>query len=188
MRTPLITRRAAIGTTATALAALHLPRLVGAAQRAVQGGGGVSGGGSVQLGDGSPASFSVFATRLTDENGENPLILGTVQLFVGGKMYSSSSVTDYGPDEDNADARHIEGFMAIDGTGNHPFIVNLRDVAVGNFGTDTVGIRVYPSVDMATPEAGTPEATPIFAGDPIFIFEGPLTTGDVQLLDLKFTE
>ena len=71
--------------------------------------------------------------------------------------------------------------MTIDGAGNHPFIVNLRDVAVGNFGTDTVGIRVFPSVE------GTPEATPLPVGDPLFIFEGPLTTGDVQLLDLKFT-
>jgi len=187
MKTQPVTRRAIVGSTAAALAALQLPRLAGAAQRVVQGGGGVAGGGSVQLADGTPASFSVFATRLTEEGGTNPLILGSVQMFTGGKQYTSTHVSDYGPDEGNPDGRHIEGFMTIEGTGNHPFVVNFPDVALNNFGVDTVGIRVFASVDMGTPQAGTPEATPVLIGDPIFIFEGPLTTGDVQLLDLKFT-
>jgi hypothetical protein len=188
MKTQPITRRTVIGTTAVALAAWQVPRMANAAQRAVQGGGGVAGGGSVQLSDGTDASFSVFATRLTEEAGTNPLILGTVLLFAGGKMYASSHVSDYGPDEDNPDARHIEGFMTIESVGQHPFVVNLPDVAANNFGVDTVGIRVFASVDTGTPQAGTPAATPVLMGDPIFIFEGPLTTGDVQLLDLKFTE
>jgi hypothetical protein len=187
MKTQPVTRRAVMGTSAATLAALHLPRLASAAQRAVQGGGGVAGGGSVQLADGTDASFSVFATRLTEEGGANPLILGSVLLFAGGKMYASSHVSDYGPDEGNPDGRHIEGFLTIEGTGNHPFVVNLPDVAMNNFGVDIVGIRVFASVETGTPEAGTPEATPVLLGDPIFIFEGPLTTGDVQLLDLKFT-
>src|SRR5262245_57398449 len=125
MKTQTISRRAALGTTAAALAAAQLPRFASAAQRAVQGGGGVAGGGSVQLADGSDASFSVFATRLTDDAGSPPLILGTVLLSAGGQMYASTNVTDYGPDEDNPDARHIEGFLSIDGSGNHPFVVNL---------------------------------------------------------------
>jgi hypothetical protein len=165
-----------------------MPKRAGAAQRVVQGGGGVAGGGSVKLSDGSDASFSVFATRLTDETGGNPLILGTVLLSAGGKLYESAHVTDYGPDEDNPNGRHIEGFMTIDGAGNHPFLATFPDVGANSFGADTVGIRVFPSVAAGTPEAGTPAATPVLIGDPIFIFEGPLTTGDVQLLKLMFTE
>jgi hypothetical protein len=187
MKMKPVTRRTVLGSSAAALAALNLPRFAGAAQRVVQGGGGVAGGGSVQLADGTDASFSLFATRLTEEGGTNPLVLGSVQMFTGGKQYTSTHVSNYGPDEGNPDGRHIEGFMTIEGTGNHPFVVNLPDVAMNNFGVDTVGIRIFASVDMGTPQAGTPEATPVLVGDPIFIFEGPLTTGDVQLLDLKFT-
>jgi hypothetical protein len=184
MKSQSITRRTVLGTTAAALATLNVPRLAGAAQRAVQGGGGVAGGGSVQLADGTDASFSIFATRLTDEAGENPLILGSVQMFAGGKMYASTVVSDYGPVEGEPNARHATGFMTIEGAGNHPFTVNLPDVGDNNFGVDIVGIRVFSSVE------GTPEASPVPSpiGDPIFIFEGPLTTGDVQLLELKFTE
>jgi hypothetical protein len=50
------------------------------------------------------------------------------------------------------------------------------------FGTDTFGFKIWDD-SMASSEANV---TP--TGEPIFNFEGPLTTGDIQLLDLKFTK
>jgi hypothetical protein len=188
-----VNRRAALGSSAAALLALNAPRFAGASglQKAVQGGGGVAGGGSIELGDGTPATFSVFATRLTVEGEDTPLILGNVLLFAGGKQYVSTQVTDYGPIDGNPDGREINGFMTIDGSGTHPFHINMPDVATLGFGTDTFGFKIWDSIDSGTPEAApiaSPdvEATP--ASEPIFNFEGPLTTGDIQLLDLKFTE
>jgi len=187
-----INRRTAIGATATALLAFNMPGKVDAHQIAVQGGGGVAGGGSITLGDGTPATFSVFATRLTVEGDKNPLIMGTVLLSAGGKQYACTNLLDYGPIEGNADGREIYGFMTIDGSGNHSFHITMPDVAAGGFGTDTFGFEIFASVEvMATPGASpvaTPniEATPV--GEPIFNFQGPLTTGDIQLLTLKFTE
>jgi hypothetical protein len=168
-----LNRRVALGSTAAALLALNSPRLASAAamQKAVQGGGGASGGGTIELGDGTPATFSVFATRLTSKKEKDVLILGTVLVSAGGSFYASTKVTDYGPIEGNPDGREINGFMTIDGSGNHPFHVNMPDLAVGNFGTDTFGFTIW---DEST------------ESEPIFNFEGPLTTGDIQLLDLKF--
>jgi hypothetical protein len=188
-----VNRRVALGSSAAALLALNAPRLAGASamQKAVQGGGGAAGGGSIELGDGTPATFSVFATRLTVEGEETPLILGTVLLSAGGKQYVSTQVTDYGPIDGNPDGREINGFMTIDGGGNHPFHVSMPDLATNGFGTDTFGFTIWDSIA----ESGTPEASPVASpdveatpiGEPIFNFEGPLTTGDIQLLDLKFT-
>jgi hypothetical protein len=169
-------RRVALGSSAAALLALNAPHLAGAAsafQRAVQGGGGAAGGGTIVLGDGTPAAFSVFATRLTVKGEKTPLILGTVLVSAGGSLYVSTQVTDYGPIEGNADGREITGFMTIDGAGNHPFHVNMPDLAVGSFGTDTFGFTIW---DVSTDS------------EPIFNFEGPLSTGDIQLLDLKFSK
>jgi hypothetical protein len=72
--------------------------------------------------------------------------------------------------------------MTIDGAGNHPFHVNMPDLAAGGFGTDTFGFKIWDEA-MAISNM---EATP--TGEPIFNFEGPLSTGDIQLLDLKFTK
>jgi hypothetical protein len=171
-----IDRRAVIGTTAAALLAFNAPRIVDAAssfQRAVQGGGGAAGGGTIVLADGTPAAFSVFATRLTVKGEKQPLILGTVLVSAGGSLYVSTQVTNYGPIAGNADGREVTGFMTIDGSGNHPFHVNMPDLAVGSFGTDTFGFTIW---DVSTDS------------EPIFNFEGPLSTGDIQLLDLKFTK
>jgi len=173
------------------LLALSAPRFAGAAglQKAVQGGGGVAGGGSIQLGDGTPATFSIFATRLTVEGQDEPLILGNVLLFAGGSQYVSTQVTDYGPIDGNPDGREINGFMTIDGSGTHPFHIDMPDVATLGFGTDTFGFSIWDSIDTGTPEASpvavNEDATPV--GEPIFHFEDKLTTGDIQLLDLKFT-
>jgi hypothetical protein len=112
-----------------------------------------------------------------------------VLLFAGGKQYVSTQVTDYGPIDGNSDGREINGFMTIDGSGHHQFHINMPDVAAGGFGTDTFGFKIWDDI------AGTPEASPVASPDveatpvsePIFTFEGPLTTGDIQLLDLKFT-
>src|SRR4051794_8599086 len=140
-----VNRRVALGSSAAALLALNAPRFASAAtmQKAVQGGGGVAGGGSIELGDGTPATFSVFATRLTVEGEDMPLILGNVLLFAGGKQYVSTQVSDYGPIDGNSDGREINGFMTIDGSGHHQFHINMPDVAAGGFGTDTFGFKIW---------------------------------------------
>jgi hypothetical protein len=72
--------------------------------------------------------------------------------------------------------------MTIDGAGNHPFHVTMPDLVAGSFGTDTFGFKIWDE-SMAASDANV---TP--TGEPIFNFEGPLSTGDIQLLDLKFTK
>src|SRR4029079_2346566 len=114
----------------------------------------------------------VFATRLTGKKEKDTLILGTVLVYAGSQFFASSQVSNYGPIAGNANGREIDGFMTIDGAGNHPFHVNMPDLASGAFGTDTFGLQVW---DVSTDS------------DPIFAFEGPLTTGDIQLLDLQFS-
>ncbi|MFL5758328.1 MAG: hypothetical protein ACJ789_01240 [Thermomicrobiales bacterium] len=180
-----LSRRVVVGSSAAALLMLNARQVTDTAsaiQIAVQGGGGAAGGGTIQLGDGTAATFSVFATRLTVKGSKEPLILGTVLVSAGGKRYASTNIADYGPIQGSTYGREITGTMTIDGSGKHPFHVNMPDLGEGDFGTDTFGFKIWDQVTATTNVDVTP------TGEPIFNFEGPLTTGDIQLVDLKFTK
>jgi hypothetical protein len=149
------------------MAAFGIPRVAGANQRAVQGGGGAAGGGTVTLSNGTLATLSVFATRLTDADGNTVLLVGNVVIYARGHVYVSRQVTNYGPIPGNENGREIDGLMAIDGAGNHPFHISMPDLALGGIGTDTVGFQIW-------------DASP--GGTPLFSFQSVLTSGDIRLL------
>lgn len=169
-------RQALLAGGAGALAAMPLTREA-SAQRAIQSGGGIAGGGSVEVADGT-AHFSVFGSRFAVDGEDEPLIVGRFAWTgADGVRLVSIEVVDYGPVEDDA-SRQMTGALTIDGEGRYPFVLTLTDGGGPGAGEDTVTLTVLDTGDNAAP-------TPV-AGESVYEAEGPLASGDLQLLTFDF--
>ena len=181
-----LTRRHALlaGGTAIALAAspgLRPDAAARAMQRSIQSGGGIAGGGVVALEDGGEAHFSVFGSRFVVEDQDEPAIFGSlIWTDSEGTALVSSEVTDYGPVEDDESSRQMTGTLTMDGEGDYPFTLMLTDGGGPGEGDDTLTLTVLDSGDNAAP-------SPV-AGDAVYSAEGPLVSGDLQLLTFEFEE
>jgi len=176
-----ITRRQALvaGGMGAALATVPMARQV-AAQRAIQSGGGIAGGGSVEV-KGGTAHFSVFGSRFVIEGEEAPLIVGSF-IWTGADDGSlvSSEVTSYGPVDGDDASRQMTGTLTMDGAGSFPFTLTLTDGGGPGGGDDTVTLTLLDSGDNAAPSPA--------AGDEVYTADGPLASGDLQLLTFDFEE
>lgn len=175
-----MTRRRALAATAGALAAVGVGHGRGprSARAGVQTGGGIAGGGLVETADGE-VQVSLFGSRLTCEGDREVSIFGSVRWTdpgwrSRGLALVSTAVIEYGPPDDDENARELRGLMSANGNGRHPFLLRAVDVDVPGAGQDRVRLVVGAA-------AGTPEATPA-SDDFAYEAEGRLVSGDFQLL------
>lgn len=175
-RTQLTRRRALLaGGAAVALAGAVRHA---AAAPSIQSGGGIAGGGVIEV-EGGEATFSVFGSRFEVEGQDEPLVFGNlIWADANGVRLESSEVTDYGPVEGEENARKMMGFLTMDGKGRHPFTLELVDNGGPGEGRDRLTLTVQASDDG---DGATPAA-----GEPVYAAEGEIAAGDLALLDFEF--
>jgi hypothetical protein len=172
-------RHALIGGGAAALAASFAAHGVAVAQKGVQSGGGIAGGGTIDAQDGGEANFSVFGSQFLVDGVAEPILFGSLRWRdANGVTLISTAITAYGPVEGDEQAREMSGVLAMDGEDGYPF--TIRMVAGVNLGESSVSLTVLPAGASAT-------ATPIISM-PVYTADGPLTSGDIQLLTFEFPE
>ena len=151
-----------------------------AAQRAIQSGGGIAGGGSMEVAVGT-AHFSVFGSRFVVVDEDAPLIIGSLTWTgADGASLVSSEVTSYGPVDGDELSRQMTGTLSIDGEGEYPFTLTLTDGGGPGAGDDVLVLNVL--------DAGANAAPSPAAGDAVYAAEGPLASGDLRLLTFDFGE
>lgn len=137
---------------------------------------GISGGGSLATANG-PAQFTLFATGITASGAAGePVVRGQVQWTAtdaNGEQLLLQTVetTDYGPIEGTEGGRFIHGTMSVNGEGEYPFVLNAVDAGPPGEAQDTVSLAVGSEVEGAS------------SSDFGYAAEGPLETGDIQLLN-----
>lgn len=178
-----ISRRHALlgGGAAIALAVSFTMRGEAAAQRGIQSGGGIAGGGVVEVQDGGEATFSVFGSRFSVDGETDPLFFGSLTWSdTNDVVLASTEISAYGPVEGEENAREMTGFLTMNGEGRHPFSLKLVDGGGPGEGKDTVTLMVQPPSDAV---AATPTT-----GDVAYGADAALTSGDLQLLTFEFPE
>jgi hypothetical protein len=162
---------------AIGLAATKWPR----ALASIRTGGGVAGGGKVQL-DRGEAQFSVFGSTFHDDMTEEPVTFGSfIWLDPTGFALRSDEIVAYGPDPDQQTARIMTGYVAHSDTGKfHPFQLRLIDGGGPGEGLDLLELLVGKA-------SGKRKSVPdISERDAEFQVEGVITAGDIQLLTFDF--
>ncbi len=148
-------RRQAMGALALPAVALALPRLQrgrAITQR------GMVGGGVIQA-EAGEARFSVFASRLTSEDGSE-VVLGSVHWNDAGAgvAFRSTEIIQYevlpSPAE-GGELRRVTGIMKDAGAAEYPFALNLLDAGGPGAMRDSVALVVG---DGALDASGTPAA------------------------------
>jgi hypothetical protein len=178
-----VSRRNALlgGGTAVALAASLAMRGVAAAQqKGIQSGGGIAGGGVIEVSDGAEATFSVFGSRFVVDGEPDPIFFGNL-TWVDSRAVTlaSTEISAYGPVEGEENAREMTGFLTMNGEGNHPFTLKMVDGGGPGEGKDTMTLTVQASGEAA--------ATPA-TGAVAYTADATLTNGDLQLLSFEFPE
>ena len=132
-------------------------------------GGGVAGGGLVKWNDGE-AQLSLFLTRFNPESGF-PIFVGRVQWVDTGKslLFETLEIQDYGPVAGQPNARAAIGRLTVNGSGNHPFRIQVVDAGQPGSGLDTISFEVGAEGDSLRYSAS-----------------GNLAVGDFELLTFNF--
>jgi hypothetical protein len=174
-----ISRRMALGGGAALVAALGV-RGIAAAQKGVQSGGGIAGGGSIDTDEGGTATFSVFGSQFAIDGVAEPVFFGSLTWNdTNGTALAGTAISAYGPVAGAEETtREMHGTLAVNGAGSHPFTIVLADGGAPGEGKDTVRLIVGPDGAAATPAAG----------DAVYQAEATLTNGDLQLLTFTFPE
>jgi hypothetical protein len=161
------------GLAAAALAALRNPSSARAFM-AVQGAGGITGGGEVTTGAGA-GEFILFGSRFEMSELDEPLFFGVFELKnENGPLLQSTSITAYGPVKGSEETtREMSGLLTVDGEGSYPFTL----VAVDQAGIEKKDDHLTLTVDLTGSE--------LEAGS-LDLEEAKVTRGDVQLLTFKF--
>lgn len=174
-------RKALIGGGAAALAASLGARGVAAAQKGIQSGGGIAGGGVIEIADGGTATFSVFGSRFQVDGQAEPVFFGSLSWSdSNGTTLTSTAISAYGPVEGEDAAREMSGTLAMNGEDGYAFTIKLVDGGAPGEGKDTVTLTVAPAGEGAA-------ATPM-AADAAYGADATLTSGDLQLLIFEFAE
>jgi hypothetical protein len=178
-----VNRRHALlgGGAAVALGASFTMRRTAAAQKGIQSGGGIAGGGVIEVADGAQATFSVFGSRFFMDEEPDPIFFGGLTWVDSrGVALVSTEISAYEPVEGEENAREMTGFLTMNGEGNHPFTLKMVDGGGPGEGMDMITLTVQSPSDVAsaTPETGAVA----YAADVV------LTSGDLQLLTFEFPE
>jgi hypothetical protein len=171
-------RRIMVGALAAAAAGLTLPQIASARAIKVRG---MAGGGLAHF-ELSDASFSLAVTRMTFEDENRELVVGSV-LWVdptAGLTLSSTRIDAYGDLElpvEQGEGRRIRGLMSVNGADEHPFRLDVIDAGPPGSGLDSLNLIVGADAGSA------PAATPQAAGGFSYAAAGPVITGDIQDID-----
>lgn len=171
-------RRITLAALAAAAAGLALP--IGASARIIRVRG-MAGGGLAHFEQGE-ANFSLAVTRLTFEEEQRELVVGSV-IWVdttAGVTLASTHISDYGILElpsVKGEARRVRGQMSVNGADEYPFQMDLIDAGIPGSGLDSVNLTV--GANSGTDDAATPESPSGFA----YAAAGPVTIGDLQDID-----
>lgn len=146
------------------------------AYHAVQGAGGIAGGGVVTADQGE-VEFLLFGSRFEFEDHPDPVFFGELRLrFADGTTLASTGITAYGPVEGAEETtREMTGTLSVNGDGSHPFRLTAVDQGWLGAGED----RLTLSVDLgdASPVAGS-----------VDFEDAAVTTGDLHLLTFTFPD
>jgi hypothetical protein len=130
----------------------------------------------------SDASFSLAVTRLTFEDENRELVVGSV-LWVdptAGLTLASTHIDSYQDLElptTQGEGRRIRGLMSVNGGDEYLFQLDVTDAGPPGSAQDTVNLRVGASAgseDIATPDA---------ASGFTYAAAGQVTVGDIQDID-----
>lgn len=172
-----IDRRITLGALAATAAGLALPRVASARAIKVRG---MTGGGLANF-ELSDASFSLAVTRLTFEDENRELVVGSV-LWVdptAGLTLASTLIDAYEDLElpvTQGEGRRIRGQMSVNGGEEYPFQLDVTDAGLPGSGLDAVNLVVGTGAgleNVATPDAAG------FA----YAAAGQVTVGDIQDID-----
>ncbi len=173
-----IDRRVTLGALAAAAAGLALPLAASARAIKVRG---MTGGGLANF-ELSDASFSLAVTRLTFEDENRELVIGSV-LWVdttAGLTLASTHIESYGDLElptDQGEGRRIRGLMSVNGGDVYPFQLDVVDAGLPGSGKDSVKLMV--GADAGSESPATPDAASGFT----YAAAGSVTVGDIQDID-----
>ena len=181
-----VSRRGALALGAAASALLRGGR---AAADSIRTGGGIAGGGWATWADGE-AQFSVFGSRFTDEDTDEPALFGSFRwVDTAGPTLTSETITSYGTVEPAETTRELVGYVRnADGDTLHPFSLTMMDGGGPGEKLDTLTLLVGPAVDAGSAGAGTPTTgdVAIDAGTAVVSVEAVVEVGDLQLLTFDF--
>lgn len=170
-----LNRRTLVVSGAAALATIGLATHGEVAALVVQSGGGIAGGGSLQIADG-PAEFTVFGSRFQLEEQEAPVFTGSLSYndVVGKTIVESTLIDAYGPVEGNeATMRQMSGFATVNGQGKHPFNLVLTD-----------GGPIGAGLDHFKLEVGADGATEV--SNPAIQVDSTVQAGGLTLIEFNF--
>jgi hypothetical protein len=175
-------RRYAVGMLSVGAAGLAMP--VRAQARPITQRGMVGGG--LAKFDESEAQFSIFASRITVDDQDEGVVVGSILWVDKGAGYSfaSTEVTNYENLEvpaDQGEARRIRGTMRVNEGEEYPFLLNVTDAGLPGSGLDTVALIVGSGAEA---EAG---ATPVASEGFSYAAAGPIEDGDLHDVDLEFS-
>lgn len=178
--TPAINRRLALA--ALAAGAATLPHK-GSAQALPITLRGMVGGGLARF-ESSDAQFSIFATRMTFNEEDADVVLGSIVWIddAAGYAFASTEIADYQNLESPAgqgETRRIRGTMRLNEGELFPFLLNVTDAGAPATGLDSVALIVGAGAETVE------NATPVEAGFS-YAVAGPIVTGDVQDVDFEF--
>jgi len=172
-----INRRIALGAVAATAAGLVLTQSASARAIKVRG---IAGGGLAHF-ELSDASFSLAVTRMTFEDEDRELIVGSV-IWVDSKAdltLTSTQISSYDdlelPDE-QGEGRRIRGLMRVNGGDVYPFQLDVIDAGLPGTGVDSVNLSV--GANAGSDAAATPDAAGFN-----YSAAGPVVVGDVQDTD-----
>jgi hypothetical protein len=174
-----VSRRVALA--ALASSAATLPHVAGAQALPITLRGMVGGG--LARFETSDAQFSIFATRLTFNEEDADVVLGSILWIddTAGLSLASTEITEYEIIESPAEqgqTRRIRGTMRVNEGETFPFLLNVTDAGPPATGLDSVALIVgtgAESDEIATPVQGFSYAV-----------AGQIVTGDVQDVDFDF--
>jgi hypothetical protein len=145
---------------------------------------GMVGGGLAHF-EASEAQFSLFATRITFNDEEADVVLGSI-LWVdadAGYTFASSEIADYEILESPAEqgkTRRIRGSMRVNEGEVFPFLLNVTDAGLPATGIDSVALIVGAGAE--TEEGATPAGSDGFS----YAAAGSVAVGDLQDVDFEF--
>jgi hypothetical protein len=149
-----------------------------AGAQAVQGGGGIAGGGSVKTADGVVANLSVFGTTLSMDDETSRFFGSLILTDDNGFKLVAFEISNYGPVDGEDDARILEGFATVNDEGRYPFSLKMVAGGFPGSGADAIKLEVEANIDES---GATPEATEL-----VYSIDAPLETGDITILTFDF--
>ncbi len=175
-----IDRRIILGALGAAAVGLALPREASARAIKIRG---MTGGGLANF-ESSDANFSLAVTRMTFEDEQRELIVGSV-IWVdatAGVTLASTRIDSYADlqlSSNQGEGRRIRGQMSVNSAEEYPFQLDVVDAGLPGSGTDTVNLMV--GANAGSEDAATPDASEGF----VYAAAGAVTVGDIQDVDFS---